>query len=98
VPWLDWPGMANEELDAMGDKADAMVAEITPRRARGRFGGQEFSRRMADAPWVLSSMSSVSLLRSERMAVLTSHWLWTGPCFLSLRYIWVGSNVPTDAR
>jgi peptide/nickel transport system substrate-binding protein len=84
----NWAWYCNEELDAMGDKADAMVAE-DQQEERAALWGKIFTDAMADAPWVPIFNEQRFTVRSERMAGDES--LYVDPVHVPVNYdhIWV---------
>ncbi|PXX89119.1 peptide ABC transporter substrate-binding protein [Marinobacter vulgaris] len=84
----NWAWYCNEELDEMGDTADAMVAEHQ-RDDRAELWGSVFIEAMADAPWVPIFNEQRFTVRSERMAGDES--LYVDPVHVPVNYdyIWV---------
>ncbi len=84
----NWAWYCNEELDEMGDTADAMVAEHQ-RDDRAELWGSIFIEAMADAPWVPIFNEQRFTVRSERMAGDDS--LYVDPVHVPVNYdyIWV---------
>lgn len=84
----NWAWYCNEELDAMGDKADAMVAE-EQQEERAELWGKVFTDAMADAPWVPIFNEQRFTVRSKRMAGDDS--LYVDPVHVPVNYdyIWV---------
>lgn len=84
----NWAWYCNEELDAMGDKADAMVAE-EQQEERAALWGKVFTSAMADAPWVPIFNEQRFTVHSERMAGDDS--LYVDPVHVPVNYdyIWV---------
>jgi len=84
----NWAWYCNEELDAMGDKADSMVAE-GQQEERAALWSKIFTDTMADAPWVPIFNEQRFTVRSERMAGDES--LYVDPVHVPVNYdyIWV---------
>lgn len=84
----NWAWYCNEELDALGAKADAMVGE-GQQEERAQLWGQVFTDAMDDAPWVPIFNEQRFTVRSERMAGDES--LYVDPVHIPVNYdyIWV---------
>ncbi|BES72135.1 ABC transporter substrate-binding protein [Marinobacter nanhaiticus D15-8W] len=84
----NWAWYCNEDLDAMGDKADAMVAE-DEQQERAELWGKVFTDAMADAPWVPIFNEQRFTVHSSRMA--GDDALYVDPVHVPVNYdyIWV---------
>lgn len=84
----NWAWYCNEELDALGDQADAMVAE-DQQEERAALWGKVFTDAMADAPWVPIFNEQRFTVRSQRMAGEDA--LYVDPVHVPVNYdyIWV---------
>lgn len=84
----NWAWYCNEELDALGAKADAMVGE-DQQEERAALWGQIFTDAMDDAPWVPIFNEQRFTVRSERMA--GDDALYVDPVHIPVNYdyIWV---------
>lgn len=84
----NWAWYCNEELDAMGAKADAM-ADSDLQQARAELWGKVYTQAMADAPWVPIFNEQRVTVHSRRMGGDNS--LYVDPVHVPINYdyIWV---------
>lgn len=84
----NWAWYCNEELDALGARADAMVGE-DQQEERAALWGKVFTDAMDEAPWVPIFNEQRFTVRSERMA--GDEALYVDPVHIPVNYdyIWV---------